>query len=831
MKKVLGKLLVLTLGVTALSSCDLFSLGGEQTAVIRGDEDHEVKGLVLKNYSSSVYQGSNYLFDGKAYLSYVDSSIEDLDVTSECTFTTVDTSSVGTQSFKVSYEGSKYIYSKSTHINVIGLDSIELKDYSKEVKQNETYAFKGKVIATFSDNSTKDVTHECNIDMSKINTKVVDTYPLTVSYQAGSTTLTSTVDISVYGLKSIKVENYSSHIKKGESYSFNGRVTVYYTNDTFKVVTTIATIDESAVNTAVEGKYPVHISYTDGGVTLSETIEINVYESRPKLSKIVASGYTNEVEKGDSYSFDGVVTATFEDGTTEVVTNSCTYGSIVTSSVGTKSLSITYKTFYTDNSGKEISTSKSTTASINVISTLKSISGDALTVGINRTKTISLSFTPSDATNKNVSYTSNDTSIATVSSDGKVTGKAIGNTTITVTSQLNSSITTTVPVEVAAVANDAWTILLYVSGNNLESDSWGGGAATDDLQEIASVSGQPEDVNIIVQAGGASSWRSTYSSVINASKRNRIYLKDKKYYRADDGLTSKVNMGAQDTFQDFVEWGINNYPADRMALIMWNHGGAMGGCCGDEQFGQDYLTPDEMTNGLRNARANTGYTDKFEFIGYDCCLMQVQDIAGNNAEFAKYQAASEASEWGDGWAYDGWIDDVYAGKSTTAVLTEVVDSFKRSSPGSDQTMSYVDLSNWDVYEDAWEDMISTINISSSSDWTTFKNVVKSAQTFESGSFDTYDAGHFFSKMRESSSYKNNTAVMNKLSAVEAAYSNLIGHSWHGSSYTDAKITGLCVFCPINGSISKNDYSTDATPFTVYRNVCLEYGSFYGGGWY
>ena len=65
MKKTLSKLFVLTLGVTALSGCDLFSSGGE--TIIRGDEEHEVKGLVLKDYSSSVYQGSNYLFEGKDF--------------------------------------------------------------------------------------------------------------------------------------------------------------------------------------------------------------------------------------------------------------------------------------------------------------------------------------------------------------------------------------------------------------------------------------------------------------------------------------------------------------------------------------------------------------------------------------------------------------------------------------------------------------------------------------------------------------------------------------------------------------------------------------------
>ena len=118
MKKVLGRLLVLTLGITALSSCDLFSLEGENTAVIRGDEDHEVKGLVLKDYATSVTQYSDYVFDGKVFLTYTDSSIEEYEVTKDCTFTTLDTSKIGHAEFKVSYEGSKYIYSKKVYMDV-----------------------------------------------------------------------------------------------------------------------------------------------------------------------------------------------------------------------------------------------------------------------------------------------------------------------------------------------------------------------------------------------------------------------------------------------------------------------------------------------------------------------------------------------------------------------------------------------------------------------------------------------------------------------------------------------------------------------------------------
>ena len=54
-------------------------------------------------------------------------------------------------------------------------------------------------------------------------------------------------------------------------------------------------------------------------------------------------------------------------------------------------------------------------------------------VDVDATTKLNSTVAPSTATNKSVSYTSADTGIATVSSDGTVTGVAEGETTITVT--------------------------------------------------------------------------------------------------------------------------------------------------------------------------------------------------------------------------------------------------------------------------------------------------------------------------------------------------------------------------------------------------------------
>lgn len=644
----------------------------------------------------------------------------------------------------------------------------------------------------------------------------------------------------------IDARDYATSAPLNSNYKFEGKVYVVYTDTTEKEVTEYCTYDK--VDTSKVGKSTLKIKYETKKVIFSNTFDITVYDPNAKseLESISVSDYTDKVEKGSTYTFDGKIFAKYKgiDGTIEVNKSDCTIGTISTSSTGNQSLSISFTDKYNDESGVEHTVTKSATATIKVICTPTAISASAIEVAEGRSKQITLSFTPSDTTEKGVTYTSSNKSIADVDANGNVSGKVAGqSTTITVTSTANPNVSTTVNVSVTEIQRDAWTILIYMCGADLESASGeNGGAATADLKEIASVSGQPDDVNVVVQAGGASSWKSTYSSVISKDKTNRFHLSGKSYVK--DSQTAKSNMGESSTLESFLTWGINEYPADNYGVIFWNHGGGMDGCCFDEQFDNDGLTPYEAYQGIKAARTATGLTDKFEFIGYDCCLMQIQDIASLNAEYAKYQIASEESEYGYGWTYDEWIDDLFAKKSTENILKEIVDTFGSettsiySSYGeaNDQTLSYIDLSKWSTYEAAWEDMASTLSgiITSSSAWSSLETVLKSCQRFglvevdywgnTDYAYDIFDIGSFITKMKASSTYKGNSTLMSKFTTLQSAYSNLVVHEFHGSGSSGA--TGLCLFAPVAGYSYKSAYTSDSTRLTTWRSICATYGNWY-----
>ena len=715
-------------------------------------------------------------------------------------------------------------------VEELKLDSIDATDYTASVKAGTAYTFDGKVIAKYNDGTTKDVTNLA--DIGSISTEKAGEKDLTISYVENNITKSVTKKIEVTKeLASISISGYKASFELNETFSFTGSVTAKYSDNSTDVVTSKATITHN-VDTSKLGTYQINASYTEGGITKTDSVDVVVTEHIPVLQSISVSGFTDTVDKGSTYTFDGTVMAHFDEGPDVDVTSACTIPSVNTSTKGTKQITISY----TD--PNKSSNTKTSKISITVVSRVTGISvNSSMNIGVGQTKPLNATALPADADNPGLTYSSNKTGVATVSDTGSVTGVAVGSATITITSLDVPSVTQTVTINVSEIAKDEWTILIYMCGADLESDSSQGGAATMDLQEIAQVSGQPSDVNVVVQAGGAKSWKSTYSSVINASKRNRFHLSNKAYVK--DSQADKVNMGLASTLQDFLEWGLETYPADKVGLIFWNHGGAMTGACFDEQFGDDGLTTAETTQAIRAAKLSTGYSDKFEFIGYDCCLMQIHDVAGLNAEFAKYQVASEESEWGYGWTYNEWIDDVFANKSTTTILKAIVDSFASETTSAysywgesnDQTLSYLDLSYWDSYKTAWENMASTLSgiITSKTNWSTFASMLNTCQrygeSYGSYPYDIFDIGTFFTKIKAHSTYKNNSTLMSNVNAVQSIYNNLVAYEWHGSGAGNS--SGLTLFAPVYGNyMVKSLYGEDYTPFTTWRTLCINRGNWY-----
>ena len=360
--------------------------------------------------------------------------------------------------------------------------------------------------------------------------------------------------------------------------------------------------------------------------------------------------------------------------------------------------------------------------------------------------------------------------------------------------------------------------MLYLCGADLESQN---SFATSDLNEIKSVAGQG-DVNFVIQTGGAKSWK---TSGISASYNQRFHLNNKTLVQDDSKVYSSYkSMGEASTLQDFIEWGINTYPAEKYGLILWNHGGAMRGVCYDEKKNDDNLLADEVVSGVSGALNKVGMSgQKLEWIGYDACLMQVQDVATLNADYFNYMIASEESEAGEGWDYDTWLDDLYAGKSTETVLKAIVDGFIADNGGvnssnNDQTLSYLDLSKMPAYISAWNAMAEQLlNKVTSSNKSSFNTLVKSAKHYAESDytyFGTFDAKDFVNKLASNSTFKPNSSYTD---AVLSAFDQLVAYSVKGKGAGNSY--GLAMFWSVNSQCAKSTYYTASmTKLTSWRTL-------------
>ncbi|SHH70651.1 hypothetical protein SAMN02745229_00885 [Butyrivibrio fibrisolvens DSM 3071] len=234
---------------------------------------------------------------------------------------------------------------------------------------------------------------------------------------------------------------------------------------------------------------------------------------------------------------------------------------------------------------------------------------------------------------------------------------------------------------------DTVTVMVYMCGADLESRS---GMATRDLNEMV-YADLSDKVNVIVETGGAKKWQ---NSVISASTNQRWEVEKGGLKALDKNVGSK-QMTDPNTLVDFINFATKNYPADRYMLIFWDHGGgSVSGYGYDELYPNRTMTIDEISNALKK----TGI--KYDFVGFDACLMAGMETAMAVEPCADYLIASEETEPGTGWYYTNWLTDLSNNTSieTVDLAKKIIDDFTSacasSSSRSKTTLSVIDLAEF-----------------------------------------------------------------------------------------------------------------------------------------
>ena len=260
----------------------------------------------------------------------------------------------------------------------------------------------------------------------------------------------------------------------------------------------------------------------------------------------------------------------------------------------------------------------------------------------------------------------------------------------------------------------AWTFMVYMAGdNNLDPEG------VVDLKEMKKV-GSTDRVNIIAQLDRA-----------EGHQAKRYYIRKGGKVDADAVQSlGRTNMGDPKRLMDFIRWVVKAYPAERYALVLWNHGR---GWDDTDMFADErhralrrrasgpirhalFHTPVRrmMAEARRDPRARAILIDddakdfldniemkklladtrkllkrKLDILGMDACLMSMAEVGYQVCESVDYTVGSQETEPGNGWPYTEILRDLTRdpGMTPRDLSCRIVERYLESYKGSGESVT------------------------------------------------------------------------------------------------------------------------------------------------
>jgi hypothetical protein len=204
----------------------------------------------------------------------------------------------------------------------------------------------------------------------------------------------------------------------------------------------------------------------------------------------------------------------------------------------------------------------------------------------------------------------------------------------------------------AALEKRKWTMMIFINADNdLE------GAGIGDINEMEQV-GSTDQVNIVVQIDRhKDTVKNGANHVYDVSNGN--WTGARRYFIEKDndpnsissqvkGKLGETDAGTPESLKKFVDWSVNNYPAEHYYLIIWNHGGGLDGISWDDESGS-HISAEALMDTVQGAAQLAG--KKIDIVNFDACLMALVEIAWQIKGHADIMIASEEVEPGYGLPY------------------------------------------------------------------------------------------------------------------------------------------------------------------------------------
>ncbi len=373
-----------------------------------------------------------------------------------------------------------------------------------------------------------------------------------------------------------------------------------------------------------------------------------------------------------------------------------------------------------------------------------------------------------------------------------------------------------------------WTVLVYINAaNNLQPDS------LLNVGQMASI-GSDSNVNIVVQWKqatcvdcGQPSFTATRRYLIKKHTAAEVTAIENGNTtsldpdRLPDPTTNNLishqsDMGSYKTLQDFVQWGTQNYPADHLAVVVWDHGSGWRNVY--RSVAQNKLVPrsravsqdNETQNEIETWELPTAFSQHSQPIDalvFDCSLEMMAEVAYELKDTARVFVGSEESPPGAGYPYDAWLSALKtSGVDPCNLSNSIFTTFIQAYPNaSDITQSVIDLSKMASVATALDSFGSVLKAHVTDQQSVITNARNGAQSYAYP--DNKDLYHFADLIRTTTTASDLQQAAFNVEASLRGTGKAVIYSGHGPSQTNS--FGMAIYVP-----APADY------LTTYSNLAL-----------
>jgi hypothetical protein len=410
------------------------------------------------------------------------------------------------------------------------------------------------------------------------------------------------------------------------------------------------------------------------------------------------------------------------------------------------------------------------------------------------------------------------------------------------------------------VPDKQWTVLVWIAGDN-DLDEFG----LSDLAEMKQV-GSTDDVDVVVQFDRMGD---------DVTRRYHVTRNGS----VDDDVVEELgetNTGDPQVAIDFLTWGIERYPSDKVLAVIWNHGSGideadvyarasargmtvarraeatattvpreqvreivssdlrrsvfittvesalMSKAIAYDDTSRDFLDNAELKRVLEEVVRTTG--KPIDVLGFDACLMNLVEIAYQLRGLAGHVVGSEEVEPEDGWPYadvvGGLADSPWLAPADAA--KRLVQSYADSYTGGESvTQSALDLSRIVGVTTAVDELASVCmsTLETTEDYAVFARALKNTQRFRKRDFA--DLAHFCALLSEGSSrIEVQRAARRVYDSVLGDRPFVIASGRKGTAVERA--TGAAVYFPIVGDVQVAYEQLDFAQDTRWNALIAKY---------